>query len=148
MVPADGRLNPRQAYWDMTVILLFDPNVLSFLWRLCNRMWMSFRVSKTKPEILCLFGHMCPFPRWGFTAIIRFSKEDPGPLFCPELLDSAWNTRWPSRCTWNSCSSFFSIQSVTWTKVTSLSPSFGRAFSSIYGGFRNPYLLKKTNNHI
>lgn len=45
--------------------------------------------------------------------------------------------------TWNSCSSFFSIQSVTWTKVTSLSPSLGRAFSSRWGGLRNPYLTAK-----
>lgn len=43
MVAADGQ-QPRQAYWgDMTVILLFDPHILSFLWRLCNRAWMSFQ---------------------------------------------------------------------------------------------------------
>lgn len=63
--------------------------------------------------------------------------------FYPELWGSEWNTTGHCRCTWNSCSSFFSIQSVTWTKVTSLSPSFGRAFSSIYGGFRKPYLFEE-----
>lgn len=45
--------------------------------------------------------------------------------------------------TWNSWSSFLSIQSVTWTKVTSLSPSLGRAFSSRWGGLRKPYLTAK-----
>lgn len=45
--------------------------------------------------------------------------------------------------TWNSWSSFFSIQSVTWARVTSLSPSFGRAFSSRWGGVLKPYLQQK-----
>lgn len=53
------------------------------------------------------------------------------------------HTGWYHTFTWNSCSSFFSIQSVTWTRVTSLSPSFGRAFSSTYGGFRKPYLFEE-----
>ena len=49
----------------------------------------------------------------------------------------------PVVLTWNSWSSFFSIQSVTWTRVTSLSPSLGRAFSSMWGGLRKPYLTAK-----
>lgn len=52
-----------------------------------------------------------------------------------------------SVCTWNSWSSFLSIQSVTWAKVTSLSPSFGRALSSKWGGLRKPYLTTKRRRH-
>lgn len=50
--------------------------------------------------------------------------------------------------TWNSCSSFFSIHSVTWPKVTSLSPSLGRAFSSRWGGLRKPYLTRTKKGKI
>lgn len=45
--------------------------------------------------------------------------------------------------TWNSWSSFLSIQSVTWARVTSLSPSLGRAFSSRWGGVLKPYLQQQ-----
>lgn len=50
--------------------------------------------------------------------------------------------------TWNSWSSFFSIQSVTWARVTSLSPSLGRAFSSRWGGVLKPYLQQKRSKLV
>lgn len=45
-------------------------------------------------------------------------------------------------CTWNSSLSFLSIHSVTWQKVTSLSPSFGRTCRSNLGGTEKLYLKR------
>ena len=51
------------------------------------------------------------------------------------------------RCfTWNSHCSFFSIHSVTWVKVTSLSPRVGRTWRSNLGGTRKLYLKQKSKS--
>lgn len=44
--------------------------------------------------------------------------------------------------TWNSSCSFFSIHSVTWQNVTSLSPSLGRTCRSNLGGTQKLYLQR------
>lgn len=49
--------------------------------------------------------------------------------------------------TWNSSCSFFSIHSVTWQKVTSLSPSLGRTCRSNLGGTEKLYLQRRSPHH-
>lgn len=49
--------------------------------------------------------------------------------------------------TWNSSCSFFSIHSVTWQEVTSLSPSLGRTCRSNLGGAEKLYLHGGTSRN-
>jgi len=50
--------------------------------------------------------------------------------------------------TWNSTANFFSIQSVTWVRLTSLSPTQGLADNHRRGLRLNPYLQKHSYDQL